>query len=110
ATTDHYADKVQKEHEAYQKLGINGDIMENIPLDLTIKNALVMKNQAQFHPLKYLKALIDSFTGMGGQIYEGTMAKTINEGDSTQVVTEDGYHLDSEYVVICSHFPFYDGM
>ncbi|UTE77661.1 FAD-dependent oxidoreductase [Rossellomorea sp. KS-H15a] len=110
ATTDQYAEKIEKEYEAYQKLDISGELTENIPFDLDIKKAVMMKKQAQFHPLKYLKALIDSYTGFGGQIYEGTAAKTINEGDSTQVVTSDGYHLDSEYVVICSHFPFYDGM
>ncbi|MGD6849410.1 FAD-dependent oxidoreductase [Rossellomorea aquimaris] len=110
ATTDQYATKIEKEYEAYQKLEIQGELIEKLPIDLSIKNAVVMKDQAQFHPLKYLKALIDSYTGLGGQIFEGTAAKTINEGDSTQVVTADGYHLDSEHVVICSHFPFYDGM
>ena len=110
ATTEQYEKKIEKEYEAYLKLEINGELIRELPLDLAIKNALVMKSQAQFHPLKYLKALIESYTGLGGQIFEGTAAKTINEGNSTQVVTADGYHLDSEHVVICSHFPFYDGM
>ncbi|MCA1065559.1 FAD-dependent oxidoreductase [Rossellomorea aquimaris] len=110
STSDHYATKIEKEYEAYQKLGINGELVNRLPIDLSIKKAVVMKDQAQFHPLNYLKALVDSFTGMGGQIFEGTAAKTVNEGDFTQVVTADGYHLDSEHVAICSHFPFYDGM
>ncbi|BCB06026.1 FAD-dependent oxidoreductase [Bacillus sp. KH172YL63] len=110
STSDHYAKKVAKEYEAYQKLGINGELVNELPIDMPINNAVVMKDQAQFHPLKYLKALIDAYTSMGGQIFEGTAAKTINEGNSTQVVTADGYHLDSEYAVICTHFPFYDGM
>ncbi|TMU83951.1 FAD-dependent oxidoreductase [Bacillus sp. BHET2] len=110
ATTKQYEEKIEKEYEAYQKLEINGEIIRELPLDLVIKNAVVMKGQAQFHPLKYLKALIESYTGLGGQIFEGTAAKTINEGTNTQVVTVDGYHLDGEHVVICSHFPFYDGM
>jgi glycine/D-amino acid oxidase-like deaminating enzyme/nitrite reductase/ring-hydroxylating ferredoxin subunit len=110
STTDQYKQKVEKEFEAYLKLGIDSELMEQLPIDLPIKNAVIMRNQAQFHPVKYLKALVDSIVNNGGQIFEQTMAKTINEGESTQVVTEDGYHLDSEYVVIATHFPFYDGM
>jgi glycine/D-amino acid oxidase-like deaminating enzyme/nitrite reductase/ring-hydroxylating ferredoxin subunit len=110
STTDQYKNKIEKEYKAYQKLGISSDLVEQLPIDLPVQNAVVMKNQAQFHPLKYFKALVDSIVTNGGQIFEQTMAKTINEGESTQVVTEDGYHLDSEYVVIATHFPFYDGM
>ncbi|WP_064092029.1 FAD-dependent oxidoreductase [Rossellomorea aquimaris] len=110
ATTDHYASKVKMEYEAYKTLGITGELVEDLPIDITIKNAITMKSQAQFHPLKYFKKLVDSYLNLGGQIYEGTAAKTINEGENTQVVTMDGYHLDSQHVAICSHFPFFDGM
>ncbi|MCA1055013.1 FAD-dependent oxidoreductase [Rossellomorea aquimaris] len=110
STTDMYKKKIEKEFEAYQKLGIDSELVEALPIDLPVKNAVVMKKQAQFHPLKYFKVLIDGIINNGGQIFEGTLATTINENDRTQVVTEDGYHLDSEYVVIATHFPFYDGM
>jgi glycine/D-amino acid oxidase-like deaminating enzyme/nitrite reductase/ring-hydroxylating ferredoxin subunit len=109
STTDEYKKKVEKEFEAYLTLGIESEMMEKLPFDLPIKNAVVMKDQAQFHPVKYHKALVDSIVNNGGQIFEETTAKTINEGESTQVVTEEGYHIDSEYVVIATHFPFYDG-
>ena len=59
--TDEYANKIQKEADAYQTLGINGSLQTSIPFDIPIKNALMMKGQAQFHPLKYLKQLVLGF-------------------------------------------------
>src|SRR5699024_12835875 len=54
ATTEEYAQKVKKEYEAYQALGIDGELVDTIPLNLEIKNAVMMRDQAQFHPVKYL--------------------------------------------------------
>src|SRR5699024_9168888 len=65
ATTEEYKQKIEIEAEAYQKLGIVGCLVDSIPLDIEVKNALIMKGQAQFHPLKYLKALIEQITKKG---------------------------------------------
>ena len=46
--------KIRTEHEAYTKLGIERDLVKDLPIPLGSKLALVMKNQAQFHPLQYL--------------------------------------------------------
>jgi glycine/D-amino acid oxidase-like deaminating enzyme/nitrite reductase/ring-hydroxylating ferredoxin subunit len=109
ATTDEYSSKVTTEYEAYRRLGIPGEIVEEIPIDLPIKNAVIMKNQAQFHPLKYFKKLVEAIVNQGGKIYEGTTATDIQEKESTKIVTRDGYHVDCQNVLVCSHFPFYDG-
>src|SRR5690625_1165782 len=37
ATTEEYAQKVKKEYEAYQALGIDGELVDTIPLNLEIK-------------------------------------------------------------------------
>src|SRR5699024_7086089 len=58
ATTDEYADKVKKEAMTYEKLGIERELVETIHIDIKIKNALMMKDQEQFHPLKYLSHLV----------------------------------------------------
>ncbi|TMS84690.1 hypothetical protein CWB69_20800, partial [Pseudoalteromonas sp. S980] len=57
ANTDEYKSKVQNELKAYQKLGIRGDYAESIPFSIPCKAAVIMKDQAQFHPLKYLTSL-----------------------------------------------------
>lgn len=44
ATTEEYAHKIEKEFEAYQKLGIAGELVDRIPFNIDIKKGLVMKN------------------------------------------------------------------
>ncbi|MGD7054092.1 FAD-dependent oxidoreductase [Sutcliffiella horikoshii] len=101
--------KVIKEFEAYQKLGIDGDLIYDIPLPLETKSVIVMKNQAQFHPLQYLKVLVDGIVEKGGEIYEHTVATDVEESRGLSVVTKNGAKIECEYIVAGSHFPFYDG-
>ncbi len=109
ATTDKYANKIKQESEAYKKLGIDGELHTSIPFDISIKQALSMKRQAQFHPLKYLKQLALDFIEAGGLIYEQTTATDIEEeNDIPKIITRDGYKVTCKQVIISSHFPFFD--
>ena len=45
---------------------------------------------------------------MGGKVYEQTTAMDVEKGDYPQIITKEGHHITCEYVVSCSHFPFYD--
>lgn len=110
ATTKESLFKIQKEADAYEKLGIDGELVENIPLDIEIKNALIMKNQAQFHPLKYLSTLTQKFIEKGGQIFENTVAVNIDTGDHPAVLTKDESRVSAKFILICTHFPFYEGL
>ena len=108
ANTDEYISKIQKELRAYQKLGIRGDYAENIPFSIPCKAAVIMKDQAQFHPLKYLTALISTILDAGGTIYERTTAMKIEDGDPPTVLTDTGHSIKSNQVIVASHFPFND--
>ncbi|NLP52988.1 FAD-dependent oxidoreductase [Bacillus sp. RO1] len=101
--------KVIKEFEAYQKLGIDGDIASDIPFSIDTKSVVVMKNQAQFHPLQYLKVLVDGIVEKGGEIYEHTVATDVEDSRGLSVVTKSGAKIECDYIVAGSHFPFYDG-
>lgn len=110
ATTDEYARKLQKEYEAYQKLNIPGELVDDIPFSIPVTKALVMRQEAQFHPLKYLRVLVEETKNNGGLIYEETVAVNIEKEDRMIVHTRDGYRVKGKQVLICSHFPFYEGM
>ena len=110
ATTEKYARKIEKEAEAYEKLGIEGGLVDSIPFDITIQNALVMKNQAQFHPTKYLVHLIKLITEKGGLIFENTTAVNIETGEQPVVLTREEHRITANHVLACSHFPFYEGL
>lgn len=110
ATTEEYKQKIEKEAQAYEKLGIDGELVDTIPLDIEIKNAVMMRNQAQFHPLKYLSHLVKNITEKGGFIFEHTTAVNIESGNRPTVVTRDGDRVTADHVLVCSHFPFYEGL
>ena len=110
ATTDQYDRKLETEFSAYQKLGIDGDLVGNIPFDIQIKSALLMRNQAQYHPLKFLKGLLDEAVKAGCAVYENSVAAGIEDVESTQpkVKIKGGHKVTCKHVIIASHFPFYD--
>lgn len=110
ATTDEYAEKLEKEYKAYIKLKIDGELSNEIPFNIKVKKVLSMKDQAQFHPLKYLKVLLEEFKNKGGLIFEETVAVNIKEKDHGAVVlTRNEKRVEAKHVLSCSHFPFYEG-
>ncbi|MGZ9586573.1 FAD-dependent oxidoreductase [Paenibacillus marinisediminis] len=107
--SDEYITKIENELAAYEKLGINGEIVSQIALPIPIKTAIVMHKQAQFHPLKYLSKLVELFIQSGGIIYEHTTVETVEKEPQPTAVTTDGHKITGKHVISCSHFPCYDG-
>lgn len=69
-----------------------------------------MRNQAQFHPLKYLVHLVDEITKKDGQIFNHTTAVNVETGENPTVLTSNDHRVTAKFVLACSHFPFYEGM
>lgn len=88
---------LEKEAEAYLKIGIPAHIKENLLLPVKIKGALEMENQAQFNPLMFLYALSEGLT-----IYENTYIQKIND---RQAITADGKIITAKYIVLATHYP-----
>lgn len=113
ANTEQGINKLEKEARAYEQLEIDGDLTEKMPFDIPHKKALVMKNQAHFHPVKYLIALLKEMESLGVKIYENTTASDIHEEKEDKkaiVKTENGHDVKGNFVACCTHFPFFDGM
>lgn len=98
---------LENEYEAYQQLGIDGERVTKMPLDLPIKSALVMKDQGQFHPLAFLKHLVTAIHQDGMEIYEHTTAVDLDEEKIT-VTTKDNHKIKCKQLVMASHYPFHD--
>lgn len=107
-TSDQGISKIHKEADAYQKLGINGKEINSIPFDIDIKSALTMHNQAQFHPLKYLRELAKLFIAAGGEIFENSVAIDIEDGNEPQIELRNGQKISCKHIIAASHFPFCD--
>lgn len=104
-----YVEQIEAEVEAALGLGIKASYLQDIPLPFKIKAAMRFDNQAQFHPLKYLKALAGEIINLGGQLFEQTQAINIEEGQTYLVITRNGKKVKSPRVIIATHYPFFDG-
>ena len=99
---------LEKEYEAYDKIGIKGKLVSETPLPFKVKSALVMDRQFQFHPLKYLQKLVEELQRLGVKIYENTTALEVELNGRPKVLTKEGFSVTSDFVLSCSHFPFHD--
>lgn len=99
----------EKELKAYQDIGINGgEALNEIELPYSVEAALVIRNQAQFHPVKFFAGLIPSIEENGGRIFEQTRAAKVKGSKNPSIETTDGHTINSRHVIVSSHFPFND--
>ena len=106
--SDNYVQQIEKEEKAASALGLKASVVHDLPLPFSVKAALRFDGQAQFHPLKYLKALAKMLPD-SCRIFEQTRAVNIEEGSSMAVITNQGKKVTASKVVIASHYPFFDG-
>lgn len=104
-----YVEKIENEAKAAKSLGIPSEYVLTTPLPFPVLGAMRFDGQAQFHPRKYVLVLAKQIPGNGSHIFEGTRAVDIEEGKICEVKTVDGKKIKAKYVVIASHYPFYDG-
>ncbi|WP_026700830.1 FAD-dependent oxidoreductase [Salibacterium aidingense] len=102
--------KLEKEYEAYQRLHIEGELENDIPFPIEVHSALSMPAQARFHPLQYVKHLIQEVVDHGGRIYENTTAVNIDTKENqAAVLTRNDKKVTADSIISCTHFPFYEG-
>jgi glycine/D-amino acid oxidase-like deaminating enzyme/nitrite reductase/ring-hydroxylating ferredoxin subunit len=112
ADSEEQLNQLRQEWEAYRQLDLPGEWIDELPLQIESKGAIVLHNQAHFHPLQYLSALTNYIVEKGGRFYEHTTLEDYaEEQDDGNIIlkTADGYKVACKYAVSASHFPFFDG-
>lgn len=89
--------KIECEINALDKLGYSADFVENINLPFKTKGAICFKNQAQFHPLKFITHISKDLN-----IFENTFVKDIVSGVA---ITNKG-SIKADKIIVATHFPF----
>lgn len=89
--------ELDRELDAFQKLGIPAISDEAPPLPFSTAGALGIPGQAQFHPLKLAASLAKELT-----IYENSK---VTELIGTTATTEHG-RIRAKKIVVTTHFPF----
>lgn len=107
AETEKTLVQIHKEVEAAKRLDLPAYFTKDVPLPIPSKGAICFSGQGQFHPRKYLLALVKQIPGNGSYIFEMTRAISLKEGNPCILYTDRG-EIISRDIVISTHFPFYD--
>lgn len=89
--------KIEKELAALERLGFEAELAESLPLPFETAGAVRFRNQAQFHPLKFISAIVK-----GLPIYENTRVQELTEHTA---VTANG-RITADKMIVATHFPF----
>ena len=111
APPDESKEQLEDELKAAHRAGLTEmELVERAPLkDFDTGKALRFPNQAQFHPLLYLKGLARAIRRDGGRIYTETHASKIEGGEkSARVETDDGRVITAFAVVVATNTPVND--
>jgi glycine/D-amino acid oxidase-like deaminating enzyme/nitrite reductase/ring-hydroxylating ferredoxin subunit len=110
AAPEHDREYLERELEATHRVGLSGvEMVARAPLDsFDTGPALRFSRQGQFHPLKYLHALIEAITRNGGRIFSHTHVDDIHDGTPCQVHTATGLTVRADAVVVATNTPVND--
>ena len=87
---------IEQEWAALRKLGVDAQSTTELPLPFPVAGAIKIKQQAQFHPLKFVTAL-----AKGLPILEHTKVQELMPG---KVVTNGGT-IRAKKIIVATHFP-----
>ncbi len=102
----HHTDKeenLQKEFSAASKAGLKVSFAEQVPGIKSVHTpALKFPNQAQFHPLKYMRSLCRKIIEQGGKIFTQTHADEIS---GKVIKASGGFQINAGNIVVATNTP-----
>lgn len=81
---------------ACHRLGMHAEWVETMPVSFPIAGAIRFPNQAQFHPLEYLRGIALRVDGNGSHLFEHTRITNVEPGAPCRVRAEGG-------TITCKH-------
>lgn len=90
-------ESVEQEAAALRKLGVEAECLTELPLPFQVAGAVRIRNQAQFHPLKFAASILE-----GIPIFEHTKVEELMPG---KAVTSGGT-IRAGKIIVATHFPF----
>ncbi len=107
AAGDRSSRSIDREHDAALRLGVVCELLGQGPLP-GFGPAIRFPNQAQFHPLKYLAALIHVIERMGGQVFTGAHAASLESGARVTITTAHGPVINAGAAVVATNTPVFE--
>jgi glycine/D-amino acid oxidase-like deaminating enzyme/nitrite reductase/ring-hydroxylating ferredoxin subunit len=93
--------RIEQEAALAARLGLPASLTRDTGLPFDVLAAMRWDEQAQFHPVRYLKALAATIPGEGCHVFEGSR---VIDWDPHRVETEAG-SIHARHVVMATHLP-----
>lgn len=87
----------EKELDVLRQLDFQADFQEELPIPLSVAGAVRFRNQAEFHPLKFIAGI-----AQGLHIYENTKVRELTPHTA---ITSKG-RIKADKIIAATHFPF----
>lgn len=92
---------LEEEVDLARKLGLPASLTRETGLPFSVCAAMRWDDQAQFHPVKYVKGLAATIPGDGAAIYENSR---VTNWDGRRIMTDSG-SVRARHVVMATHLP-----
>jgi glycine/D-amino acid oxidase-like deaminating enzyme/nitrite reductase/ring-hydroxylating ferredoxin subunit len=92
---------IEKEVELARRLGLPASLTRDTGLPFEVLTAMRWEDQAQFHPVRYVKGLAETIPGDGCRVFEDSR---VIDWDPRRIATESG-SVRARYVVMATHLP-----
>jgi len=103
-------DQLEDELAAAHRSGITEvEWTERAPMEsFDTGRCLRFRNQAQFHPIKYVAGLARATRAQGGRLHPGTHAGEIKGGERARIETDGGAVVTAGSVIVATNTPVND--
>ena len=94
-------DRIERECELAARLGLPASLTRDTGLPFSVLAAMRWDEQAQFHPVRYLKGLAATIPGDGCHVFEHSR---VTDWDPHRIETDAG-RVRARHVVMATHLP-----
>lgn len=106
AENDRQLSELDAELEAAERAGAKVSRQDDVPLPLGARGAVVFANQAQFHPIDYVRQLAERLALTGARVYEGVTVSNVETQGQLRLETDTGNRVTADAIVLATHAPF----
>ena len=108
AAVEDDAEAIEREVAAALAVGLPASHLSSPPVPFPTFGAVRFDRQAQFHPRKYLLALLDQFETAGGHVYEQSRIVDIEAGRPSRLTSDARHVVTATDVIVATHVPIVD--
>lgn len=105
AVTEDGAKNLRQEAEAAADAGLPAEYITTTALPFEITGAVRVRDQAQFHPRRFLTAMAADIERHAGRVFEHSRVMKVDDGS---VTTQTGQVLHAADIVIATGYPAFD--